>query len=64
MNTTYLFQEKELRDREIEDFWICVNEAKYENTRQAAILVDEFKAYKSKVLVSYFLNFFLHKIFI
>ncbi|CAF3347660.1 unnamed protein product [Rotaria sp. Silwood2] len=40
-------KEKEIRDREIEDFWICVNEAKNENTRQAAAIVDEFKTYRS-----------------
>ena len=44
-------QEKELRDHEIEDFWICVNEAKTENTRRAAAIVDEFKAYRTKILV-------------
>ncbi|CAF3301123.1 unnamed protein product [Rotaria socialis] len=40
-------KEKELRDREIEDFWICVTEAKNENTRLAATIVDEFKIYRS-----------------
>ncbi len=53
------FQEKELRDHEIEDFWICVHEAKDENTRRAAVIVDEFKAYRMKLFVSEFRNSFL-----
>ena len=44
-------QEKEIRDREIEDFWICVNEAKDENTRRAAAIIDEFKVFRVKLLV-------------
>lgn len=44
-------QEKESRDHEIEDFWICVKEAKDENTRRAAAIVDEFKAYRTKLFV-------------
>jgi hypothetical protein len=50
----FFFKEKELRDHEIEDFWICVKEAKDENTRRAAVIVDEFKAYRAKLLVSEF----------
>lgn len=46
-------QEKESRDHEIEDFWICVKEAKDENTRRAAAIVDEFKAYRTKLFVRY-----------
>ncbi|CAF1152485.1 unnamed protein product [Didymodactylos carnosus] len=42
-------REKELRDREIEDFWACINEAKDENTRKAAVVVEEFKIYRTKV---------------
>lgn len=47
-----IVQEKDLRDHEIEDFWICVNEAKNDNTRQAATIVDEFKSYRAKLFVS------------
>ncbi|CAF0837101.1 unnamed protein product [Adineta ricciae] len=42
-------KEKETRDREIEDFWVCVNEAKDENTRRAAAIVDEFKEYRTQL---------------
>lgn len=42
-------KEKEARDHEIEDFWTCVNEAKEENTRKAAVFGDEFKAYRAKL---------------
>ncbi|UJR22548.1 hypothetical protein I4U23_025597 [Adineta vaga] len=42
-------KEKETRDREIDDFWICVNEAKDENTRRAAAIVDEFKDYRTQL---------------
>lgn len=49
-------QEKELRDHEIEDFWVCVREAKDENTRRAAVIVNEFKAYREKLLVRFSLE--------
>ncbi|CAF0776446.1 unnamed protein product [Adineta steineri] len=42
-------KEKETRDKEIDDFWICVNEAKDENTRRAAVIVDEFKEYRTQL---------------
>lgn len=31
---------------------MCVNEAKDENTRRAADIVNEFKAYRTKLFVS------------
>ena len=49
-------QEKELRDHEIEDFWVCVREAKDENTRRAAAIGNEFKAYREKLLVRFSLQ--------
>ncbi len=56
-----VFQEKEIRDHEIDVFWICVNEAKDENTRRAAAIVDEFKDYRTQLFVSRFIDLYKKK---
>ena len=43
--------EKEVRDKEVQEFWKCLSEAKNANTIEATAHIEAFNEYKKKVYI-------------
>lgn len=43
--------QKIIRDKEVDEFWKCFNEAKESNTNEATVAIDVFTEYKKTVSI-------------
>lgn len=42
-------KEKDVRDKEVNEFWKCMNEVKFNNTSEATNLINQFTETKKRV---------------
>ena len=46
---TFGIKQKELRDKEVNEFWKCINDVKHSNTLDATQMINEFMEIKKRV---------------
>lgn len=54
--------QKELRDKEVQEFWKCLNDAKNSNTEEATNAINAFMEYKKTVIFKSFIKLYSHHI--
>ena len=54
----YVFgiKQKDVRDKEVGEFWKCINDVKQSNTLDATRMINEFMETKRRVLINFVAN--------